>query len=49
MSNGHYTLPKMKIFLTVGKDCPYYKNGHTSAKIDIKGIYGPWNKLYTRK
>ena len=35
--------------LTVGKDCPYYKNGHTSAKIDIKGIYGPWNKLYTRK
>ena len=35
--------------LTVGKDCPYYKNGHTSAKIDSKGIYGPWNELYTRK
>ena len=33
--------------LEVGKDCPYYNNGHTTATFDENGIYGPWNAFYS--
>ena len=38
---------------SVGKDCPYYNNGYTTAKLHIKGILGievegPGGELYVK-
>ena len=32
--------------LRVGKECPYYKNGYTSAVFNETGIFGPWKEFY---
>ena len=32
--------------LEVGKECPYYKDGYTSANYDENGIYGPFDDFY---
>ena len=32
--------------LEVGKECPYYKDGYTSAYFNENGIYGPFDDFY---
>lgn len=39
--------------LKVGKDCPYFDDGHTTATViwdgdKVSGILGPWNELYEK-
>ena len=39
--------------LKVGKDCPYFDDGHTTATViwdgnQVLGILGPWNEGYDR-
>ncbi|KAF1832822.1 hypothetical protein BDW02DRAFT_599588 [Decorospora gaudefroyi] len=43
----------------VGKECPYYDDGYTMAKVETRmqpggvkmatAIHGPWDEVYTRK
>ena len=39
--------------LSVGKDCPYYKSGHTVLKYKTNSngqyVLGPWNEKYFRQ
>ncbi|NES06803.1 MAG: hypothetical protein F6K22_30695 [Okeania sp. SIO2F4] len=44
---------KHREILKVGKDCPYFDHGHTTATViwdgnQVLGILGPWNKRYDR-
>ncbi len=44
---------KNREILKVGKDCPYFDDGHTTATViwdgnQVLGILGPWNERYDR-
>ncbi|NET44765.1 hypothetical protein [Okeania sp. SIO2B3] len=44
---------KNREILKVGKDCPYFDDGHTTATViwdgnQVSGILGPWNELYEK-
>lgn len=50
------TLTEDPTQLAVGKDCPYYKNGHTICTVVytsggdcVAALLGPWNEQYDRE